>query len=169
MDEIDQCVAQLAGLLKQRQLMLATAESCTGGGGAQALTSIAGSSEWFERGFVTYSNRSKTEMLGVDPALIEQCGAVSIEVVEAMAYGVIEHSDAQVALAISGIAGPGGGSEAKPVGTVCFGWAEKIVIDKIRISSELIVFNGSRCEVRQQAVLHSLQGVIALFDSPSEA
>lgn len=164
MNEIERSVAQLAELLRGRSLMLATAESCTGGGVAQALTTLVGSSEWFERGFVTYSNRSKSEMLGVDSELIEQHGAVSIEVVEAMARGAIEHSAAQVALAISGIAGPGGGSQAKPVGTVCFGWAENSVINKINIRSELVIFKGNRLEIRWQAVFYSLQGVIAMLE-----
>lgn len=155
--EIEQLVAQVAEQLLRRQLKLVTAESCTGGGVAQVLTSLAGSSAWFERGFVTYSNLSKQEMLGVAPALIETHGAVSLEVVEAMARGALTHSAGQVSLAISGIAGPAGGTTQKPVGTVCFSW----VLNEINIQSELIVFNGNRAGIREQAVAHALQGLLA--------
>ncbi len=158
--EIEQRVAQVAQVLLQRRLMLVTAESCTGGGVAQALTELAGSSAWFERGFVTYSNRSKQEMLGVDAALIEHHGAVSLEVVEAMALGALAHSAAQISLAISGVAGPTGGTQQKPVGTVCFSWA----IDKINLRSELIVFKGNRRLIREQAIVHSLQGLLLTLE-----
>ncbi len=158
--EIEQSVAKIGQVLVQRQWMLVTAESCTGGGVAQALTDLAGSSAWFERGFVTYSNRSKQEMLAVDSGLIERHGAVSLQVVEAMALGALAHSAGQVSLAISGVAGPTGGTEQKPVGTVCFSW----VLDKINLHSEIIVFNGNRSSIRQQAVAHSLQGLLLLFD-----
>ncbi len=157
--EIEQGVAAVAHVLLVRGWMLATAESCTGGGVAQALTEQAGSSAWFERGFVTYSNRSKEEMLGVEAALIERHGAVSLEVVEAMAQGALKHSAAQVALAISGIAGPSGGTPQKPVGTVCFSWA----IDQINFNAEMVVFNGDRQSIRMQAIHHSLQGLLAIL------
>lgn len=157
--EIAQSVSQIAQVLQQRQLMLVTAESCTGGGVAQALTSLTGSSAWFERGFVTYSNRSKVEMLGVDAGLIERHGAVSLEVVEAMALGALTHGGGQVALALSGVAGPTGGSMQKAIGTVCFSWA----LNKIRLSSELIVLKGDRGSVREQAVAHSLHGLLLIL------
>jgi len=159
--EIEQRVKAIAHALMKRGWMLVTAESCTGGGVAQALTELAGSSAWFERGFVTYSNRSKEEMLGVDAALIERHGAVSLEVVEAMAQGARKHSDGQVALAISGIAGPSGGTPHKPLGTVCFSWA----IDQINLSSEVVVFNGDRCSIRAQAIHYSLQGLARILAS----
>ena len=112
--------AQVGGLLKAHGLLLTTAESCTGGGVAQAITGIAGSSAWFERGFVTYSNLSKQQMLGVSVAMLAQYGAVSEAVVREMVAGALANSGAQVALAVSGIAGPDGGTADKPVGTVWF-------------------------------------------------
>lgn len=137
--------------------LLATAESCTGGGVAQAITDIAGSSAWFERGFVTYTNLSKTEMLGVPAQLIASHGAVSEEVAAAMARGALAHSGAQVAVATTGIAGPGGAVPGKPVGTVCFGWA---IAGAVR--TERLVFAGERQAVREQAVVHALQGLLKL-------
>ncbi|MEY4140223.1 MAG: hypothetical protein RLZZ371_2405, partial [Pseudomonadota bacterium] len=113
----------LARLLMQKGWMMATAESCTGGLIAANCTDLAGSSNWFERGFVTYSNAAKNELLGVDPALIKSHGAVSEPVVRAMASGALAHSQAQVAIAVTGVAGPGGGSAEKPVGTVWLAWA----------------------------------------------
>lgn len=163
--EIEQRVAEVAHVLLERGAMLVTAESCTGGGVAQALTELAGSSAWFERGFVTYSNRSKEEMLGVDAALIDRHGAVSLEVVEAMAQGALRHSAAQVTLAISGIAGPSGGTPQKPVGTVCFSWA----IDQINFNSEMVVFNGDRRSIRTQAIHHALQGLLNMLKRTSAA
>lgn len=119
---IEELVQQLAAKLTEKGWMLATAESCTGGMIAAACTDLAGSSQWFDRGFVTYSNEAKIEMLGVPAELIAQHGAVSEEVVRAMAEGAIRHSRAQVSIAVTGIAGPGGGSVEKPVGTVWVGW-----------------------------------------------
>jgi nicotinamide-nucleotide amidase len=113
---------QVGALLKSHGLMLATAESCTGGGVAQAITEVAGSSAWFERGFVTYSNLSKQQMMGVREATLKQHGAVSEMTVREMVAGALQHSAAQVALAVSGVAGPGGGTAEKPVGTVWFAW-----------------------------------------------
>ena len=159
-DELEKLVEQVAAVLTLRQMMLVTAESCTGGGVAQALTSLAGSSAWFERGFVTYSNRSKQEMLGVDAGLIESHGAVSLEVVEAMALGALANSGGQVSLAISGVAGPAGGTEEKPVGTVCFAWA----LTEVRVLSEIVVFKGDRGLIREQAMSHSLQGILRLLE-----
>lgn len=148
------CVTQIAEQLTQRQWMLVTAESCTGGGVAQMLTELAGSSAWFERGFVTYSNRSKEEMLAVAPELITNHGAVSLEVVAAMAQGALLNSEGQLSLAISGIAGPSGGTVQKPVGTVCFAW----VGEGRPTFAEQIKFEGSRTQIREQAVIHALQG-----------
>lgn len=143
--------AALSALLLQKQWMLATAESCTGGMIAAACTDLAGSSTWFERGFVTYSNAAKTEMLGVDAALIAQHGAVSEAVARAMAQGALLRSSAQVSVAVTGIAGPGGGSDAKPVGTVWFGWALPGLVH-----TECRHFEGDRAAVRQAAAHHAL-------------
>ena len=144
-------VQALADTLLRRQWMLATAESCTGGMVAAACTDLAGSSAWLERGFVTYSNAAKTQMLGVDAQLIAAHGAVSEPVARAMAQGALQHSAAQVALAITGVAGPGGGSEAKPVGTVWFAFA-----GPWGVHSEVQHFGGDRAAVRRAAALHAL-------------
>ncbi|OYU43750.1 MAG: damage-inducible protein CinA [Burkholderiales bacterium PBB4] len=144
--------ALLAETLLKRQWMLATAESCTGGLIAASCTDLAGSSQWFERGFVTYSNAAKTAQLGVDPDVITREGAVSEAVVRAMAAGALSHSLAQVALAVTGVAGPGGGSVAKPVGTVWLGWAWPG-----GMASECQHFPGDRAEVRAATVQHALQ------------
>jgi nicotinamide-nucleotide amidase len=152
---VEQLVERLAALLRERQWMLATAESCTGGMIAAACTDLAGSSEWFERGFVTYSNEAKTESLGVDAALIDEHGAVSEVVARAMAFGAVRHSRAQVSVAVTGIAGPGGGSPGKPVGTVWFGF-----MADGKLSSETRRFEGDRATVRRQTVEHALQRLI---------
>lgn len=144
-------VQAVADTLLRRQWMLAAAESCTGGMVAAACTDLAGSSAWLERGFVTYSNAAKTEMLGVDAQLIATHGAVSEPVARAMAQGALQHSAAQVALAITGVAGPGGGSVAKPVGTVWFAFA-----GPWGVHSEVQHFGGDRAAVRQAAALHAL-------------
>jgi nicotinamide-nucleotide amidase len=144
-------VQAVADTLLRRQWMLATAESCTGGMVAAACTDLAGSSVWLERGFVTYSNAAKTQMLGVDAQLIATHGAVSEPVARAMAQGALHHSAAQVALAITGVAGPGGGSAAKPVGTVWFAFA-----GPWGVHSEVQHFGGDRAAVRQAAALHAL-------------
>src|SRR5262245_50128834 len=117
-EDLNRLAQDLAVVLRQHRLMLTTAESCTGGGIAAAVTAVAGSSAWFERGFVTYSNAAKREMLGVQEATLQAHGAVSEPVVREMAAGALQHSTAQVAVAVSGIAGPDGGTPAKPVGTV---------------------------------------------------
>jgi nicotinamide-nucleotide amidase len=142
--------------LKRQGLMLVTAESCTGGWVAQIMTSVAGSSEWFERGFVAYTNLAKREMLGVKTTILSRYGAVSEQTARAMAEGALTHSHAQVALAITGIAGPSGGTPEKPVGTVCFAWAGK----KRDTSSIKQVFSGDRESVRRQSVAAALQGVL---------
>lgn len=148
-------VTELATALLARGAQMATAESCTGGLIAGACTDIAGSSDWFERGFVSYSNQAKTEMLGVDAALIDAHGAVSEAVALAMARGALAHSRAQCSLAVTGVAGPGGGSPAKPVGTVWFGWCVGGHAD-----AECRRFDGDRAAVRQQTVEHALQGLL---------
>jgi nicotinamide-nucleotide amidase len=147
---------QLAKLLLQQQKLLAVAESCTGGWLAKCLTDIAGSSQWFERGFVSYSNAAKQEMLGVQAATLAAEGAVSEAVVLEMVDGALEHSRADIAVAISGIAGPGGGTPAKPVGTVCFAWAIKDTIHQ----KDTRYFEGDREAVRQQSVACALQGLL---------
>ncbi|MDP2759476.1 MAG: nicotinamide-nucleotide amidohydrolase family protein [Sideroxyarcus sp.] len=145
--------------LKAHGLMLATAESCTGGGVAQAITGIAGSSAWFERGFITYSNLSKQQMLGVAEATLIAQGAVSEATVRAMVAGALQHSAAQVALAVSGIAGPDGGTPDKPVGTVWFAWGLKNGTTFARLHQ----LRGNRAEVRARAVRIALQGVLELL------
>lgn len=147
---------QLGLLLAKQQQILTTAESCTGGGVAYWVTEVAGSSAWFDRSFVTYSNEAKQEMIGVREATLQQFGAVSEQTVEEMALGALLHSRATLAAAISGIAGPGGGSAEKPVGTVCFGFAS--VQGWLKI--ETCHFTGDREQVRQQAIKHVLQSLI---------
>jgi nicotinamide-nucleotide amidase len=148
----------LAGgrILRQKGLMLTVAESCTGGWIAQAITSIEGSSGWFERGFVTYTNISKREMLGVSATTLARQGAVSEATVRAMAEGALAHSHADVALAVTGIAGPGGGSAERPVGTVWIAWAGK---HRDTIASRYS-FTGERAQVRRQSVVAALAGMI---------
>ena len=147
--------------LKAKGALLVTAESCTGGWAAQAVTAIAGSSGWFERGFVTYSNAAKEEMLGVRQATLAKHGAVSEETAREMALGALKHSRGTIALAITGIAGPGGGSAAKPVGTVCFAFARK----GHDASAETRRFPGDRDAVRRQSVEHALTRVLELLDA----
>jgi nicotinamide-nucleotide amidase len=153
----DSC-ARLAALLLQRHYKLATAESCTGGMIAAACTDLAGSSEWFERGWVTYSNDAKREMLGVDATLIANHGAVSEPVARAMATGALQHARAQVSVAVTGIAGPGGASDAKPVGTVWFAWGLPN-----GTTSEVMHFAGDRASVRTATVQHALSRLNALL------
>ena len=149
-------VAELARRLLARRMALATAESCTGGMIAAACTDLAGSSQWFERGFVSYSNASKAELLAVPAALIEADGAVSESVARAMALGALQHSQAQVSLAVTGVAGPTGGSPEKPVGTVWFAW----MVDG-QVSAEVCMFAGDRAAIREATVLHALNGMLA--------
>ncbi|KRC12389.1 damage-inducible protein CinA [Hydrogenophaga sp. Root209] len=148
-------VEALARALKTRGLMMATAESCTGGLIAGACTDLSGSSDWFERGFVTYSNAAKTSMLGVPAALIAQHGAVSEPVARAMAAGALAQSAAQLAVAVTGVAGPTGGSADKPVGTVWFGWATPA-----GTFTEHQRFDGDRAAVRAATVRHALTGLL---------
>lgn len=147
---------QVGKELSARGLMLATAESCTGGWVSEAVTMVPGSSDWFERGFVTYTYISKREMLGVNPETLGRHGAVSEPTVREMAAGALAHSHAQVAVAVSGTAGPGGGTPDKPVGTVCFAW----VAHDAQLTSETRHFAGDREAVRRQSVAHALNGVL---------
>ena len=145
--------------LQSRGMMLATAESCTGGWVGEALTAVPGSSGWYERGFITYSNAAKHEMLDVATATLAAFGAVSEPTVREMAAGALQHSHAQIALAVSGIAGPGGGTAEKPVGSVWFAWG----LAGGALTSERRVFAGDRDTVRRQAVEAALKGVLALL------
>ncbi len=156
MNDLDPLVTELGDALRGRRLMLATAESCTGGLIAAACTAIAGSSDWFERGFVTYSNEAKVEMLGVDAALIAAHGAVSAEVARAMAVGALVHSHADLAVAVTGVAGPGGGSAAKPVGTVWLALTRRGHPPQ----AELLQLHGDRAAIRAQTVEHALRRLL---------
>jgi nicotinamide-nucleotide amidase len=158
MEELAQAVGER---LKAARALLATAESCTGGWIAQVATSVAGSSEWFERGFVAYSNDAKRELLGVRAETLAAHGAVSEETAREMASGALERSRASVAVSVTGIAGPGGGSPGKPVGTVCFAWARR----DGRLHSEMRHFPGDRESVRRRSVVHALEGVLAALDA----
>lgn len=149
-------VSLLARLLEGKGMMLASAESCTGGWIAQEITAIPGSSAWFDCGFVTYSNASKQKMLGVSKDTLDQYGAVSAEVVAQMADGALKNSDAHISVATSGIAGPGGGSKEKPVGTVWFAWAEQ----GKSVRTKKYCFEGDRESVRKQAVSVALEGIL---------
>ena len=143
-----------SGLLA-KDLKLVVAESCTGGLIAEWLTRIPGSSRWFERGLITYSNAAKKEMLGVQAATLEQYGAVSEEIAAAMALGAIEISGADLAVAVTGIAGPNGGTKSKPVGTVCLAWADRSgVVDSARVQ-----LDGNRQSIRRQTAALALEGV----------
>lgn len=159
MSEIIELAERVGHALQAKGWLLATAESCTGGGTAQAITEIAGSSEWFDCGFVTYSNASKTELLDVPAAMIAQFGTVSEEVAGAMAEGALANSNAHVSLSTTGIAGPGGAVPGKPVGTVCFGWSMEH-----HTHTERLVFSGDRQSVRQQTVVHSLKGLLRFLE-----
>jgi nicotinamide-nucleotide amidase len=156
-------VAEVAAQLAARAWMLTTAESCTGGMVAAACTDLAGSSAWLERGFVTYSNAAKTELLGVDAGLIETHGAVSEPVARAMAAGALAHSAAQASIAITGIAGPTGGSADKPVGTVWFGWGLRTNDGRLQLRTDLQHLPGDRAAVRAAATEHALRGLLALL------
>jgi nicotinamide-nucleotide amidase len=158
--EAENTINNLSKRLLQDGYKLATAESCTGGLISAACTDLAGSSDWFDRGFVTYSNDAKTEQLGVDAQLIAEHGAVSEPVARAMAFGAIRHSKAQVSIAVTGIAGPSGGSAAKPVGTVWFGFSIHGTLH-----SEIRHFDGDRAAVREATVRHALQRVLALLEA----
>lgn len=157
---LEALVKQLGAILKRRRQCLATAESCTGGWVAKEITSVPGCSHWFERGFVTYTNRAKQEMLGVRAETLERFGAVSEETVREMAEGALRNSHAQVSVAISGIAGPGGGSAEKPVGTVWLAWAG----DAFATVTRHRLYSGDREAVRRQAVADALEGLMELVN-----
>jgi nicotinamide-nucleotide amidase len=148
---------QVGAALRERSLTLATVESCTGGWAAQVVTHTAGSSTWFDRGFVTYSNEAKVDMLGVSPATLAKHGAVSLETATEMAVGALERSNALISLAITGVAGPTGGSPDKPVGTVCFAWC----LRGQKPESGRRQFAGTRESVRRQAVVFALERLLA--------
>lgn len=155
-DTLYRLAEEVGSELKRRGMALVTAESCTGGWVGEAITAVPGSSHWFDRGFITYTNEAKQEMLGVAAATLEAYGAVSEPVVREMASGAMENSRAQVALAISGIAGPGGGTPEKPVGTVCFAWG----FENGSVTSDRKHLAGDRYAVRRQAVEYVLQGLL---------
>ena len=164
MENLLDLAATTGQLLLARNESLTLAESCTGGGLACAVTEIAGSSAWFERGFVTYSNAAKTELLGVPEITIERHGAVSEATARAMAEGALAHSPAHWAVAITGIAGPAGGSADKPVGTVCFAWAGR----DLGCQAQTRCFSGDRSAVRAQSVAYALRGLIHLLQGASD-
>lgn len=153
---LDDLVKSVGDRLKQSRVMLATAESCTGGWVGEAITSVPGTSHWYDRGFITYSNAAKREMLGVSTDTLSRFGAVSEQTARAMAEGALTHSRARVTLAITGIAGPDGGTEDKPVGFVCFAWAGH----QRDTVSECLKFDGDRRQVRAQSVQHALEGIL---------
>jgi len=159
-EELQQLAAELGDRLRARGWMLATAESCTGGWVGQLLTALPGSSQWYERGFITYAHAAKIEMLGVPTETLDQYGAVSEETASAMAAGALAHSHAQATLAISGIAGPGGGTPQKPVGLVCYGWA----LEDGTLMSSTCRLDGDREEIRSRAVAAALRGLIDLLE-----
>lgn len=157
--DLEHLAAAAGAELLRCGLRLATAESCTGGMVAQAITSVAGSSAWFDRGFVTYSNASKQELLGVRTATLEQRGAVDEETAREMAFGALKASHAGIALAITGVAGPGGGTPQKPVGTVCIAWADR----DGTVRSEMRHFEGDRGQVRIQSARRALDGLVSML------
>lgn len=151
--ELAECLGQS---LKAKGYKIATAESCTGGWIAQAITEVPGSSTWFDRGFVTYSNQAKVDMLGVNPQTLENFGAVSAETAKEMVAGAIANSVADWAVAVTGIAGPDGGSEDKPVGTVYVAWQDKTGFSKV----ERLQLSGNRHQIRKQTVIRAIEGSI---------
>lgn len=159
-NSLESLAAELGEALKRRGWLAATAESCTGGWVAEAITGVAGSSDWFDRGFVTYSNDAKRDMLDVPTATIAAHGAVSGETAEVMARGALGHSRASLAVSITGVAGPSGGSAAKPVGTVWFGFA----VRGGHIMTRHRLFHGDRRSIRMQAVVFALEGLINLAE-----
>jgi len=154
--KILQKVAELSQALLEAKVMVATAESCTGGMVAEALTAVAGSSAWFERAFIAYSYESKCEMLGVHPVTIQEHGSVSKQCVEEMAIGALQNAHVQLTVSLSGIAGPDGGSPAKPVGTVWIAWAGQ----HMSVVSRRFQFDGDRRSIREQATLAALEGML---------
>lgn len=157
---MQQLATSVGQRLKAAHALLVTAESCTGGWVAQVVTSVPGSSEWFERGFVTYSNDAKQELLGVRGETLQRHGAVSEETAREMALGALARSKGSVALSVTGVAGPGGGSPGKPVGMVCFAWARDGAV-----ASETCHFAGDRESVRRQSVIQALEGLLERLDA----
>src|SRR6185295_7529299 len=161
--ELYELSGRVGDALKARKLMMAAAESCTGGWIGQAVTMVPGSSKWFDRGFVTYTNEAKEDMLGVGHKTLETFGAVSEQTVREMVAGALARSRAQVAVAVSGIAGPDGGSSKKPVGTVLLAWGQKGVSTR----AQAMHFPGDRDAVRRQSVIAALDGILALLHPQS--
>lgn len=157
-DPTTRALAALSEQLLRDERRIATVESCTGGGIAARVTGVPGSSRWFERGFVTYSNAAKREMVGVPGELIQAHGAVSVEVAAAMAQGGLRFSHAHYCVAVTGVAGPGGGSAVNPVGTVCFGWASSQQTRTARRH-----FPGDRHAIREQTIAHALAGLLGFI------
>ncbi len=157
-NELYELGEQIGAALKARELVLTTAESCTGGWIGEVVTMISGSSAWYDRGFITYTNAAKQQMLGVKAVTLREHGAVSEPVVREMAAGALAASSAQIAVSVSGVAGPTGGTPDKPVGTVCIGWARK----GGAVHAETCRFDGDREAVRRQSVIRALKGVLAL-------
>jgi nicotinamide-nucleotide amidase len=155
-NELFALAERLGQSLKAKGHKIATAESCTGGWIAQAITEVPGSSAWFDRGFVTYSNNAKVQMLGVNPQTLEQYGAVSAEIAQQMAEGALANSAADLAVAVTGIAGPDGGSAEKPVGTVYVAWQDKTGFSKV----ERLQLSGNRHQIRKQTVIRAIEGSI---------
>jgi nicotinamide-nucleotide amidase len=162
-DDVSELARTLGRLARRRGIDVVTAESCTGGGVAVAITRISGSAKWFDRGFVTYSNHAKKQMLGVTQRSLGNYGAVSEQVACEMARGALRHSPAHVSVAVTGIAGPTGGSRTKPVGLVWFAWA----VRKGDVQARCFRFKGSRTDVRLQSVAVALQGLIDLLRKPA--
>jgi nicotinamide-nucleotide amidase len=155
---------QIGRRLLDRRHKLVTAESCTGGWVAKCVTDVAGSSQWFDRGFVTYSNQAKIELLGVSSSVLDRYGAVSRETVREMASGALANSDAQFAIAVTGIAGPDGGTEDKPVGTVWFAWQ---VAGK-GCHAEVHRLSGNRSGIREKAVIIVFEGILSVYDRETQ-
>jgi nicotinamide-nucleotide amidase len=158
-DDVTRLARRLGTLAKRRKVDVVTAESCTGGGVSTAMTRISGSAKWFERGFVTYTNVAKKEMLGVRQDTLKKYGAVSEEVAIEMARGALKHSHAQISVAVTGIAGPTGGVPGKPVGTVHFAWG----VRNGAVQARRFRFDGDRVEIRLQSVYVAIQGLIDLL------
>jgi nicotinamide-nucleotide amidase len=159
-DRLYELAVEVGAAFKARGIVLATAESCTGGWIGEAVTAVPGSSEWYDRGFITYTNAAKEEMLGVAAGTLEKFGAVSEQSVKAMVAGALANSHAHVAVAVSGVAGPSGGTPAKPVGTVCIAWGR----NGSEPYAETQLFAGDRAAVRRQSVERALEGVLILVN-----
>lgn len=157
--ELIKLTKHLSANLLSQNISIVTAESCTGGSVAALFTELAGSSSWFDRGFVTYSNLSKVEMVGVNPKTLTSFGAASEQTASEMATGALQHSQADVSLAITGIAGPSGGSNQKPVGLVCFAWSGW---SNQETTTQTLIFSGNRAAIRSQSILHSIKQAVVL-------